>query len=266
MRLVHVRLGALAVVVACVNDPRGSAPTDSSAPAVPAAAPIASWRSATWQPYAGVDPADLGIGVAFLRRAEDKGATPGTDTLVLRAEPRADAPAVAALLFRVNDVGVTSYELAAPDSLRPNLAEYGYEESGIPFDSVDASGQWVRGIAGFASDSSARRGWIDTRRPGVGVVRWAEQLVDRPIFFARADVAALFAEPDSSKPLPRPPTNNDAYDMKSLEVRGPWMKVQIATPSLNCEPDSAAQKKRTGWIRYLDPKGRPNVWYYTRGC
>ena len=219
-----------------------------------------------WQPHAGVDPADLGIGVAFLRRAEDKGATPGTDTLLLRAEPRADAAAVAALLFRVNDVGVTSYELAAPDSLRPNLTEYGYEESGIPFDSTDASGQWVRGIAGFAPDSSARTGWIDTRDRGVGLVRWTEQLVDRPIFFARPDVAALFAEPDSSKPLARPPTDNAAYDMKSLEVRGPWMRVEIATPALDCQPDSAPQKKRTGWIRYLDTNGRPNVWYYTRGC
>ena len=266
MRLVHVRLGALAAVVACASEPRGSSTADSVTPDAPAAAPIANWRSVAWQPYAGVDPGDLGIGVAFLRRAENKAATPGTDTLLLRAQPRADAPAVAALLFRVNDVGVTSYELAAADSLRPNLAEYGYEESGVPFDSVDASGQWVHGIAGFASDSSARTGWIDTRQAGVGLVRWTEQLVDRPIFFARPDVVALFAEPDSSKPLSRPPVNNDAYDMKSLQVRGPWMKVEIATPSLNCEPDSVAQKKRTGWIRYLDKKGRPNIWYYTRGC
>ena len=266
MRRIHVRLAVLAAVIACASEPRGSSTADSSAQVAPVVAPIATWRSVAWQPYAGVDPGDLGIGVAFLRRAEDKGATAGTDTLILHAEPREGAPATAALLFRVNDVGVTSYELAALDSLRPNLAEYGYEESGVPFDSVDASGQWVRGIVGFLPDSSARTGWIDTRQRGVGLVRWTEQLVDRPIFFARADLASLFADADSSKPLPRPPTTNDAYDMKSLDVRGPWMKVQIATPSLNCEPDSAPQKIRTGWIRYLDPKGRPNVWYYTRGC
>jgi hypothetical protein len=253
-------------MVACASEPRGSPQTDSSAPSTTASSPVASWRSVTWQPYAGVDPGDLGLGVAFLRRAEDKGAIPGIDTLLLRAAPTAASPAVAALLFRVDDVGVTSYELVAPDSLRPNFAEYGYEESGVPFDSTDASGRWVRGIAGFAADSSARTGWIDTRQQGVGVVRWAEQLVNRPIFFARPDVAALFADPDSSKPLSPPPTSNDAYDMKSLEVRGPWMKVEIATPSLNCEPDSVPQKKRTGWIRYLDPRGRPNIWYYTRGC
>jgi hypothetical protein len=266
MRPIHVRLGALVAVVACASEPRGSPLMDSSASVPAAPAPITSWRTVVWQPYAGVDPADLGIGVAFLRRAEDKGATAGTDTLILRAEPSAGAPAVGALLFRVNDVGVTSYELAAPDSLRPNLAEYGYEESGVPFDSTDASGQWVRGIAGFAADSSRRTGWIDVRQRGVGVVRWTEQLVDRPIFFARPDVAALFASPDSTKPLDRLPPNNDAYDMNPLEVRGPWMKVQIATPSLNCEPDSVPQKRRTGWIRYLDARGRPNVWYYTRGC
>jgi hypothetical protein len=254
------------MMIACAREPRGASTVDSAAPEPPARAPIASWRVVTWQPYAGVDPADLGIGVAFLRRAEDKGAAAGADTLLLRATPSAAAPPVAALLFRVNEVGVTSYELAAPDSLRPNLAEYGYEESGIPFDSTDASGQWVRGIAGFAADSSARTGWIDTRQRGVGLVRWTEQLVDRPIFFSRPDVAALFASPDSTKPLARPPSNSDAYDMKSLEVRGPWMRVEIATPSLNCEPDSAPQKKRSGWIRYLDAKGRPNIWYYTRGC
>ena len=265
MSRTHVRLGAIAMLVACAREPRASATVDSQVTVSPPA-PISAWRTVAWEPYAGVDPADLGVGIVFLTRAEDKGATTGVDTLVLRAEPRSDAAPVAALLFRVNDVGVTSYALAAPDSLRPNLAEYGYEESGVPFDSTDSSGQWVRGIAGFAADSSPRIGWIDSRQRGVGLVRWTEQLIDRPIFFARPDVAALFATADSTSPLPKPPTDSDKYDMKSVEVRGPWMRVQIATPSLNCEPDSAPQKIRTGWIRYLDPRGRPNVWYYTRGC
>jgi hypothetical protein len=225
------------------------------------------WRVVAWEPYAGVDPSDLGVGVVFLRRAEDKAGTPGTDTLLLRSAPNASAVPVGAVLFTVSGNGVTSYAIASADSIRPNLVEYGYEESGAPFDSSDATGRWVRAILGFAADGGPRIGWVDTSRPGVGTIRWTEQLADRPLFFPKPEAAAFFATPDSGTPVARPRGGDDEYAMHPEEVRGSWMRVRLVVPSDNCvDPDSVARQTRRAWIRYLDDRGRPNVWYYTRGC
>jgi hypothetical protein len=203
----------------------------------------------------------------YLRRAEDKGATGGTDTLPLHSAPNADSPRVGAMLFTVvPSNGTTQYAVAAPDSLVPNLVEYGYEESGIPYDSTDASGHWVRGILGFSRDSTPVMGWVDTSRPGVGLVAWAQQLSDRPVYFPVPERAAFFATADSSKPLPLPPNGEDAYAIHPEEARGAWLHVRVVEPSDNCEPDTPARRTRRVWIRYLDDRGRPNVWYYPRGC
>lgn len=226
-----------------------------------------AWRIVPWEPYAGVDPQDLGVGVVYLRRAEDKAGTLGTDTLVLHTAPNASSPTVGAMLLTVSQHGVVSYAVAASDSIRPNLAEYGYEESGVPFDSVDSGGRWVRAILGVGPDSTPYSGWVDTSRPGVGTVRWVDLLADRPLFYPKPERAAFFASPDSSRPVPAPAGGDDEYAMHPEETRGPWMRVRLVVPSDNCtEPDSVRRQTRRAWIRYLDPRGRPNVWYYTRGC
>ena len=266
---VMVAAATIVVAVACRRE-RLDAVADSTDGAarvtLAALAPVAAWHVVSWEPYAGVDPADLGVGAAFLLRAENKRAGAGVDTLLLRSAPGVDATPLGAMLFTVDSVGTTHYSIAAADSLRPNLVEYGYEESGVPFDSIDASSRWVRAILGFASDSAALVGWIDTSQPGIGLVRWAEQLADRPIFFPKPDRAALFATPDSTRPMALSPAGDDAYALHPLERRGAWLRVQVVEPSDNCEPDSTPRRTRTGWIRYLDGRGRPNVWYYSRGC
>jgi hypothetical protein len=186
---------------------------------------------------------------------------------MLRSAPNAGASAVGMMLYTVSPAnGVSSYAIAASDSLRPNLVEYGYEESGVPFDSADATARWVRGILGFGRDSTALTGWIDTSQDGVGVIRWAAQLADRPIYFPRSERAAFFASADSTKPLSVPVGNDDAYAIHPIAARGPWLEVRLVEPSDNCDPDTKPRRTRTAWIRYLDDRGRPNVWYHPRGC
>ncbi|HUQ81879.1 MAG TPA: hypothetical protein VM076_12095 [Gemmatimonadaceae bacterium] len=238
----------------------------SEQPAPPPAVAAPAWHTVAWEPYAGVDPSDLGVGVVYPNRAEDKASTLGTDTLVLRAAPDTAAPAVGAMLFVVGQNGVTSYRVAAADSIVPNLVEHGYEESGVPFDSADASGRWLHALLGTAPNGRVLAGWVDRARPGVGTIRWTEQLAHRPIFFPKPERAAFFATPDSATPVKVPSGGNDAYAMHPEEVRGPWMRVRLVTPSDNCEPGPAPRRTRHVWIRYLDDRGRPNVWYYARGC
>ena len=266
---VTLAVAVLVVVVACRRerlDTFADSTDGATRVTLISTAPVRAWHVVAWEPYAGVDPADLGVGVTFLRRPEDKSAGPGVDTLLLRSAPRADATPLGAMIFTIDSVGGTHYSVAAADTLRPNLVEYGYEESGVPFDSADATSRWVRAILGFASDRTALVGWIDTSQPGVGLVRWAEQLADRPIFFPKPDRATLFATPDSATPITLPPGGDDAYALHPVERRGPWLRVRVVEPSDNCETDSIPRRTRTGWIRYLDPRGRPNVWYYSRGC
>ena len=255
---------------ACRSEGASVRPGDSASTAAsPNASPVAvpsTWRTIPWEPYAGIDPSDVGLGVVFLRRAEDKSGTPGTDTLIVRTAPDASSPPLGALLFEVSANGVTSYRLAAADSLTPNLVEYGYEESGIPFDSLDVTGRWLHALVGSTADGTMRVGWVDTTQAGMGTVRWTDQLRDRPIFFPKPDHAAFFATPDSTMPVAAPRGGDDAYAMHPVEVRDRWMRVRVVTPSDNCEPDAVPRRTRQLWIRYLDDRGRPNVWYYSRGC
>ena len=53
------------------------------------------------------------------------------------------------------------------------------------------------------------------------------------------------------------------YSMEPLAVRGSWMEVRLVQGMCGeMPPDTLGQ----AWIRYLDPRGRPLVWYHTRGC
>ena len=262
------RLALLACLGLACGEQRGDRAPDTPTTSAPnPVGVLPTWRVLAWEPYAGVDPADLGVGIVFLRRAEDNAGVLGTDTLVLRATPNADTPAVGAMLFTTSTNGIVSYATASPDSLRPNLAEFGYEESGVPFDSVDGTGRWVRAILGFGAGELAHTGWVDTQLPGIGTIRWIDQLADRPLFYPKPEHAAFFASADSSTPVTSPKGGDDEYAMHPEEVRGPWMRVRLVVPSYNCTgPDSIRRETRRAWIRYLDARGRPNVWYYTRGC
>src|SRR4030095_7988347 len=90
-RLTRVRqLVAIVLVVACRGDRgavRNAQKSDTGSNVAQAADPERPWRVVSWEPYAGVDPGDLGLGVVYLTHAEDKGATTRTDTLLLRAAP-----------------------------------------------------------------------------------------------------------------------------------------------------------------------------------
>jgi hypothetical protein len=59
----------------------------------------------------------------------------------------------------------------------------------------------------------------------------------------------------------------DDYQLYATdEVRGRWLKVRLVSPSDLCTTDKSPRTTTTGWIEYLDDKGRPKFWYYTKGC
>jgi len=212
----------------------------------------------------GRRPADPGIGVVYLTRSAERGPAPRRDTLVFRAAPDARAARIGALIVEYGPDGGWSYVVAARDSLVPNLIEYGYEEAGVPIDSV--AGLWVRGTLGRASNATPLRGWAHMEPGRVEHLLWSAHLTEQMLFL-----------PDIETPLHRSPgdvgrrarevlRDTTNYAIYPVEARGPWLRVRVVTPSECHEPDPRRRREARYWIRYLDARGRPTVWYFTRGC
>lgn len=62
-------------------------------------------------------------------------------------------------------------------------------------------------------------------------------------------------------------TNGDHLLHFTGKSKGAWMEVKAELWPLHpCEGGEKASKTYTGWIKALDDKGFPNVWFDTRGC
>ena len=259
----------LAAGCARAGDPPADArPADS-------ATALAGWTRAAWAPHDGRDAEDRGTGIVFLA-AGTTGAAPREDTLLFRAAPARDAPPVAALIVTYTADGGWRHDVAAPGAVAPRLLEHGYEEAGVPTDSTDASGRWVRGVLGLDSAGAPVRGWAELVEGRAERLRWAEHLVGQPLFLLAPSPAAFRASPDGpARPLPVPGASpgtvagatSDDVAIHPLERRGDWLRARVVAPSDLCVPDDSLPRHETeAWIRYLDERGRPLVWYFTRGC
>ena len=218
----------------------------------------------------GGRPFDYGTGIVAFGTGIDTGTRsyPAADTLLFRSAPSAGAPVAAALLVERSEPGAWSYVMLAPAGVRPNMLEYAYEVSGVPIDSIDASGDWVRALIGIDASSTMLRGWADSRTAGVEKLMWAAHLPQqRPnvLDSARTMLFATRADAEAGRngiAVPARP-----YTMTALEAAGALMRVRVQWPFEECsDPDSAKRNDREYWIRYLDARGRPLVFYASRGC
>jgi hypothetical protein len=220
----------------------------------------------------GFEVRDLGVGiVSFEPSPLGEAALPWADTMVIRADPVADAPVVARFLFQVPEPFSWGYGLETGEAGVDSYGlEYGYEEQGLAADTV--SGSWARVLYGLHTDGSPRRGWVPLEDGRTRFRFWSEILRDRPLFF-RDDADLAFHEgPGGDRvavelarrtPDPRSPFD---YRLEALEVRGHWMKARLVTPDGSCDSDVGVEREHVVWIEYLDAEARPRVWYYTRGC
>ena len=60
----------------------------------------------------------------------------------------------------------------------------------------------------------------------------------------------------------------DSYSITLTgKLNGLWAEVEVELWEGNCcEEDCKVINNYKGWIKLLDNKGYPNVWFYTRGC
>lgn len=216
-------------------------------------------RTEGWRHLFDPGSIDPGIGVVAF------GAPQGpawSDTLPLYARPGARQP-IGRFLFASDGAGGWGYAIEWPESLTTNLLEYGYEEAGLPFDSLSPDERWARVIPGFTRGGSAVVAWAPVSEL-VTIVRWREHLAEHDVFF-RDGVSPAFYEAPDGRPVAFPLPDTSDYILHPLAIRGTWMRVRAVTPSDMCaDPEAPTQAEL--WIRFLDPSGRPLVWYHTRGC
>ena len=228
-----------------------------AATAAAQAAPLV--RTEGWRHLFDPGSIDPGIGVVSFgvpRQSE------WADTLVLLEQPGASRP-MGRFLFASDGTGGWTYAIIWPDSLTTNLLEYGYEEAGLPFDSLSPDGRWARVIPGFTREGSPVVAWAPASEL-VTIVRWREHLAEHDLFFRDGVTPAFFDAPDGRLVEFALPETGD-YILHPLETRGSWMRVRAVTPSDMCA-DPEAPNEAQLWIRLLDSSGRPLVWYHTRGC
>jgi hypothetical protein len=207
---------------------------------------------------------DRGIGI--LHFAVPAGSAPA-DTMLLRAAPSSRATVVGVFLYEdVRRGNAWRYGVAATRRLTPNVLEYAYEESGLPLDSLVADARWGRAILGFDEAGMPYGGWVRLDSTRVRYLLWSKVLAGNGIFFL-PEVSPQFFDAPEGRPASLKLEAHSNYIMHPLKVRGPWLRVRVAQPADMCRgPEDGQVTNTIAWIRYLTPRGRPRVWYYTRGC
>lgn len=224
---------------------------------------------AAQQPAPSERAVDRGIGVVDFTTLPDSMHV--ADTIVFHGSPRAGrAEQPIARLIRTSDHGNdVRLRLVGVPPLEPNLLEYGYEIVGVPYDSVSADGRWARALLGTDSAGTMQRGWVALEAEHVVSFTWRELIPEQSVVYPLDRATAAFAGAPGGRVQPALTRQfgTGEYELQVLERQGPWLKVRFITVDQMCgEPLSDEGTFTIAWIRYLDPAGRPLVWYYTRGC
>jgi hypothetical protein len=213
---------------------------------------------------------DRGVGILIF--AADSVPPGGTirKTVTLYASPSTQARVLGRFVFTSADMN-WSYQMELQEAgVCSNALEYGYEDDGLPIDTVRAD-RWVRVIYAIAADKQPRRAWVQALPGRTAVLEWPQHLKEQSLFFLdEASGIAFYHAAAGTRArfelAKDPETGRISYSITPVQVQGPWMQVRVTTPTDQCTDRAPAARDTTLWIRYLDERRRPLVWYYTRGC
>jgi hypothetical protein len=212
---------------------------------------------------------ERGVGVVYPSAHLDV-SPPRPDTVEIRTRPEPEAPVVARLVR--SDLAVYQMQVRT-DVAESGGLEWGYEDIGLPMieapGTLGAQADWLRVYYGTSSAGDTLDGWVRNDTARVSHFLWSDRLPESPLFFLDPDSIQLHESVDGPPVTVQltPSDGTDRYDyiLHSLETRGPWMRVEVVSPSDYCA-DPPRLRRDTVWIRYLGAESRPRVWYYTRGC
>lgn len=142
--------------------------------------------------------------------------------------------------------------------------EYGYEEYYLPVIQEINGGKVLKVIY---QNSSGRyeHGYIENIKTQIKFLHWNDHLVKQPLFFTDSLDYKIYEFQNG----PEIELDNSSFEnhimWPEFEKDG-WMQVKLITPSDYCEGKVNSAQVINGMIKYLDEKGTPLVWYFTRGC
>lgn len=203
---------------------------------------------------------EYGIGILGLRYGHHDGA------VVLFDSPDSLSDTIAvwhrdSIRFADGDSAVLS---------RATMLEYDYEIVGFPVLEFSEDTTWVR-ITHDCNDSLGKTdAWIRVNREMHDVRTWTEILSEHLLFFRDPEDVRFYAKVKDTSQLALSLAHYERsgrldYIMYPQTIEGSWMEVVVETPSTYCKDADNPKRIRT-WIRFLDEKNRPLVYFYTRGC
>lgn len=211
---------------------------------------------------------DRGRGLVYLRDDPVDGGKP--DTLLLRTTPRRDSPLRGYFICEPRGEHGWAYLVVASDSLAPNVLEFGYEVAGLPIDTITPDRAWARALYGVDGAGRLLTAWVQLDSTIAGWLWWEEYLPARGGLYLREPSRATFVTGPGGRALPSPLTPKYREDDHWLEVlgrHGPWLRARFTQPAALCGAEAPREQvSHTVWLRFLDQRGRPLVWYFTRGC
>ena len=216
---------------------------------------------------------EYGIGIAGPRRAPDQ--SPGLSelSLSLYENPSERSQVVAVLRsdsLELRTIGETVSSFA-------RLLEYAYEEVGFPILAFSPDSAWIMVSLNCWDRRNGSTGWLLASSPGLQVQSWTELMNQNDaFFFLEQDGIAFYPMADTGKRIDVKLVHRYSkpdYVLYRREVRGRWMKIELETPSTNCvseeevfEELGVRPTRHSIWIRFLDERMRPTIFYSTRGC
>jgi hypothetical protein len=139
--------------------------------------------------------------------------------------------------------------------------EYDNERFGLPI--IQTKANYFKVLVPF-SDTTFQFGYV-RNDSNVGAIYWKDLLPQKPLFFSEESLGAIYNYPGGSE-VDVDLEGASSYVLWPQEVdSNGWMRVKVITPSDQCE-ERVRALVINGWIEYLNSSGRPNVWYYPRGC
>lgn len=269
MRSIPALLVCLTTLVACGSDAAPATDGRADSARISLGSGETPYRAASADPAGVEDPRDFGIGILHLGVRPDSVSTLREDTVIIRNAPTDEAAVIARWIHRYGDDGTWEYRLETNEErMSRNDIEWSYEENGLPVDTIAGNDNWARVIHATDATGAARFGWVrisDRTR----IEPWPQVLLQQSVFFRRPDSLVFRATPDGDTVSLEIRTGDTAdgldYAMMPLRVVDEWMQVAVTSPSDFCTEVPAARAD-TVWIRYLDERRRPRVWYFPRGC
>jgi len=213
-----------------------------------------------------------GIGVVFFSINGGK-----TDSTTIYKQPKETSNKLATyrIIFAADEMGY-QYSVTNPKyKAIAGQVEYGYEISGMPIDSIDETKSWVQVTIVFQELNIISKGWIKVKNSNMDYLEWKNILPKRSVlFFDPFPKSIEFYDSMEGKLVHFNLEHYNDYStgqrrynyvLHPLEAKGVWMKVKVVTPSDFCDQPKAPRSKIL-WIKYLDEKGKPLIFYPTRGC